>query len=181
MLTLDNIMCNVIQKQFDSYLTKLSKANSAKDKQIGNLQSKVTNLENKVQLLESNMDDIDQYESRDTIIISGPTLEEEVINENPTEVIVSTIKHHLHTNISHNDINVAHRIGPKTQNKKIPMIVKLHNRSKISELVQACITVKPQLYINESLTRKRRQIYSEICKIRAQHKHLFQQCYTSDG
>ncbi len=53
------------------------------------------------------------------------------------------------------DINIAHRLGPKQQGKKRPIIVKLQNHAKKSELVQACITVKPQLYINESLTPRR--------------------------
>lgn len=181
MLSLANIICKAIQTQFDSYLSKFDSLCTAKDKQIEKLESKVSFLENKITQMESNIDDIDQYERRDTVIISGPVLPEESAMENSSDLIVNTIKHHLHVNMSHSDINIAHRLGPKTQDKKRPIIVKLQNRAKKTELVQACITLKPQLHINESLTPKRRSIYSVIRKIRAQHKHLFQQCYTSDG
>ena len=181
MLTLTNIICKTIQTQFDNFFNKFENLNSAKDKLIGKLESKVSALEDKISQLETNIDDVDQYERRETIIISGPNLPDETTMENPSDIIVSTIKHHLHVNMSHSDINVAHRLGPKTQGKKRPIIVKLQNRAKKSELLQACITLKPQLHINESLTTKRRSIYSFIRKIRAQHRHLFQQCYTSDG
>ena len=83
--------------------------------------------------------------------------------------------------ICHSDINVAHRIRQKTQDKKRPIIVKLQNRIKKSKLKHACITILPQLYINESLTPKPRELYSVIRRIRSQHKTLFQQCHTSDG
>lgn len=91
----------------------------------------------------------------DTVILNGPSLPDETPHENTSDLVVNTIKHNLHINMTHTDINVAHCLGPKQQGKKRPIIVKLHNRAKKSELVQACITVKPQLYINESLTPKR--------------------------
>lgn len=97
----------------------------AKDKHISSLESKVSSLENKITQLETNMDDIDQYERRDTVIISGHNQPEET-----EHVLVNTIKHHLHVNMSHSDINIAHRLGQKSQNKKRPMIVKLQNRMK---------------------------------------------------
>ena len=180
-LSVVNIICKVIQTQFDTFLTKLDSLYTAKDQQVVNLEAKVTALESKITQLENTIDDVDQYERRDTVIISGLSLPEESTQENPSDLIVNTIKQNLHVNFSHSDINVAHRLGPKAQGKKRPIIVKLNNRTKKSELVQACITLKPPLHINESLTPKRRSIYSVIRKIRAQHRHLFQQCYTSDG
>ncbi|KAK8372923.1 hypothetical protein O3P69_018355 [Scylla paramamosain] len=181
MLSLVNIIGKVIQSQFDTYLIKLDKLNNAKDEKISYLESKVSALEIKVTELQDTIDDVDQYERRDTVIISGPSLPDESTHENPSDQIVNTIKQHLHINMTPSDINVAHRLGPKQQGKKRPIIVKLQNRAKKSELVHACITVKPQLYINESLTPKRRSIYTVVRNIRAQHKHLFQLCYTSDG
>lgn len=181
LLTVINIIGKVIQSQFDTYLTKLDQINKVKDEKITHLESKVCALENKITVLQDTIDDVDQYERRDTVIISGPSLPDETTHENPADLIVNTIKQQLHINMTHSDINVAHRLGTKQQDKKRPIIVKLQNRAKKSELVQACVTVKPQLYINESLSPRRRSIYSTVRKIRAQHKHLFQQCYTSDG
>lgn len=181
MLSLINVIGKVIQSQFEAYLNKLDNLNTAKDGKIAYLESKVSALENKISELNDSVDDIDQYERRDTVIINGPSLPDETPQENCTDLVVNTIKNNLHINMTHTDINVAHRLGPKQQGKKRPVIVKLHNRAKKYELVQACITVKPQLYINESLTPKRRSLYTIIRKIKAQHKHILQQCYTSDG
>lgn len=181
MLSVINIIGKVIQSQFDTYLTKIDQINKVKDEKITHLESKVYALEKKITELQGTIDDVDQYERRDTVIISGPSLPDETTHENPADQIVNTIRQQLHINMTHSDINVAHRLGTKQQDKKRPIIVKLQNRAKKSELVQACVTIRPQLYINESLTPRRRSIYSTIRKIRAQHKHLFQQCYTSDG
>lgn len=46
--------------------------------------------------------------------------------------------------------------------------------------MQACFTVRPPLHINESVTPNRRKLFAIICKIRHQHRNLFQQRYTSD-
>ena len=48
-----------------------------KDSKIMQLQSQVDQLQTRVGQLETKLDDIDQYERRDTIIISGPSLPKE--------------------------------------------------------------------------------------------------------
>lgn len=181
MLTLVNIISKIIQTKLDTHFDKIAKSHRLNEVQIAHLESKVSALENKIIQLESTIDDVDQYERRDTVIISGPSLPEESNTENPAEIIVTTIKNQLHTNISLSDINVAHRIGKKLQGTKRPIIVKLQKREKKAELIQACITVRPPLHINESLTPSRRKLFTIIRKVRQQHRNIFQQCYTSDG
>ena len=105
-----------------------------------------------MQDLESNNDSVDQYERRDTIIISGPLIPEETPQENTAHTVTSLVKENLKINISESDINISHRIGPKQAHRKRPIIVKLNNRSLKSDLVGACIQFKPQLCIKESLT-----------------------------
>lgn len=46
----------------------------AKDIKINNLEVEEHNLRAKVTALESHIDDVKQYERRDTVIISGPLL-----------------------------------------------------------------------------------------------------------
>lgn len=133
-----------------------------KDEKIEKLPDRVNSLEDTVSKLENQLDDVEQYERRDTIIISGPVLPKEQNHENPTDLVVKAIKDNLHINLNHADINVAHRLGSKTQNKERPVIVKLLNRSKKSEIMEACVKVKPSLYVNESLTPKRRNIFNTV-------------------
>ena len=103
-------------------------------------------------------------------------------NENSAEVIMNVIKDNLHLNITASDINMAHRLGAKrAPNTTRPIIVKFHSRQNKTEIMNACITVKPKFYINESLIPKRRSLFKIIWEIRKQHRDLFQQCYTQEG
>lgn len=45
-----------------------------KDKEIHQLKTKVSTLEDIITQLEDQIDDVNQYEKRDTVIISGPDL-----------------------------------------------------------------------------------------------------------
>ncbi|KAK4304814.1 hypothetical protein Pmani_023249 [Petrolisthes manimaculis] len=117
-----------------------------KDEHINQLKTEVITFENRVSQLENQIDDVNQYERRDTLIISDPSFPQETNSESAADVVVDTIREKNKINISHNDINVAHRFGSKTkQNKNKPMIVKLHNCPKKEEIMSACITMRPNL------------------------------------
>lgn len=153
----------------------------SKDQRIEQLETQVAVLEKKLTELDDKVDESSQYERRDTIIISGPVLPQEVNNERPSDVAVNAIKQNLHINVSPDDINIAHRIGKKSQTNNRPIIVKLHSRQKKYDIMNACITVKPNLYINESLTPKRLGLLNLLRNIRKNNRDLFQQLYTKDG
>lgn len=152
-----------------------------KDIKICELNEKVENLNTRIEDLENHTDEVDQYQRRDCVILSGPSLPPELPGENPTNVAISTIKDNLRINMSGQDISVAHRLGLKKQENKRPIIVKLVNRSVKYDLRSACIQLKPDLYINESLTPRRGKILKQVLNIRRVHKNKFQQCYTSEG
>lgn len=153
-----------------------------KDQTIEKLQNHIFLLDNRVTELESQLDELSQYERRDTVILSGPALPKEELHENCVDLFVKSVKDNLHLNIEHKDVNVAHRLGTKkTQTTNRPIIVKLQSRQHKYEIMNACITVKPNIYINESLTPKRRLLFKKVWDIRKQHRDLFQQCYTHDG
>ena len=138
-------------------------------------------MKSRVDVLELHLDNVDQYERRDTVILSGDSLPPETPQENTTNIVTQTIRKHLRINIEGSDINVAHRLGPKRQQANRPIIVKLVNRSRKHDLIGACIKLRPQLYVNESLTPKRRVLLNKILSIGKAHKRKFQQCYTQDG
>lgn len=178
----DKITSHELKAVVDAIITAVQLLTENKDQELKQLQSTGSILEKRVVQLEDQLDDVSQYERRDTVIISGPDLPQETGGENPTNVVVDTIKRTLNINITPSEINVAHRLGTKNkQTVKTPIIVKLHSRQKKDELLSACVTVKPNIFINESLTPKRRSIFKTIWNIRKQHRDLFQQCYTRDG
>lgn len=102
--------------------------------------------------LESHIDRVDQYECRDTIILSGPSLPAETPTENLGSVVMSATKENLRLNFKEEDISVAHRLGSTQPGRGRPMVVKLVNRSTKCNIMGACIQQTTALYENESLT-----------------------------
>lgn len=141
----------------------------------------MNDLHGKVECLETHLDEVEQYERRDTLIISGPSLPQDTPEEDAVKVILNTMKENVRINVKENDVSVAHRLGNKQQNRNSPMIVKFVNRSMKYDLVGACIRLKPDLYLNESLTPKRLALFKTMLMIRKEHREKFQQCHTKDG
>lgn len=179
--TVVKVITEIISTQLSEKIVNLHKEITEKDKLINCLQSEVTTLTSRVDNLERNQDDLEQYERRDTVILSGASLPPETAQENTTNVVTETIKEHLKINIKETDISVSHRLGKQKQQQNRPIIVKLVNRSLKQDLVGACIQLRPQLFVNESLTPKRRVLLNKVLAIRKEHKHKFQQCHTRDG
>ena len=175
------VLTMIISIELSVKLSTVQKELSEKDKKIDLLTGEVNGLKEKINDLESNIDSVDQYERRDTIILNGPSLPQENNNEHTTSVVINTIKDNLKINLKESDISVSHRLGVPKQQKNRPIIVKLMNRTLKQDLIGACINLKPKLYINESLTPKRRSLFNTILNIRREHKAKFQQCYTKDG
>ena len=179
--TLVRIMKVIISLQFKKEIETLKDELQRKDTEMKQLKSEVKDLKSKVTTLENHIDDVEQYERRDTIILTGPSVPPETPTENTKSLTVDVIKEKLRINMKDNCISVAHRLGAKHNQTNRPIIVKLVNRSLKYELVGACIKLKPEIYINESLTPKRLNIMKKVLAIRKQHKQKFEQCYTKDG
>lgn len=171
----------VITEQFNSEIETLREELIKRDSEICEIKNEVKDLRNKVVDLESHLDSLEQYERRDSIIISGPALPRETQQENPVEIVVNTLKDTLKLNVQEQDISVAHRLGKSNQEYPRPMIVKLINRSHKYDIVGACLKLKPNLYINESLTPNRLHLFKKILAVRKQHRQKFTQCHTRDG
>ena len=179
--TLVKILQTIITKQFHSEIQILKDEISKRDAVIDKLDNEVKDLKVKVTNLETHIDRVEQYERRDTVIISGPSLPPETLSENVSNVVTESIKEHLKLNLKPEDISVAHRLGTTQPGRDRPVIVKFVNRSLKYETMGACIQLRPRLYINESLTPKRLDIFKQVLAIRKQHREKFQQCFTKDG
>ena len=66
-----------------------------KDVLIKHLIEEVSDLKLKVKTLENKLDEVDQYERRDTIIISGVALPDESTHKNSKSVILILVKDQL--------------------------------------------------------------------------------------
>ena len=175
------MLSTIISSKFSDSLTTLKKEIAEKDEQIDKLTTEVVNMKDKVQELETRIDNVDQYERRDTIILSGSVLPNETTSENTTSVVLNTFKEHLKINMKETDISVSHRLGSGKQQRQRPIIVKLSNRSLKYDLVGACMRLKPNLFINESLTPNHKHLLNILLGIRKAHRAKFQQLYTKEG
>ena len=116
---------------------------------------------NKVNDPENEIDDVNQYERRDTIIVNGSSLPKEIPNENPTDVLINAVKDNLRNIIIQSDINVAHRLGT-TLNTTQANLSMLNYIVVKKGVINVCITIRPNLHIIESLTRKRLALFKTI-------------------
>lgn len=93
-----------------------------KEKEINGLKLNVTTLTSRVNDLEVHLDDVDQYERRVTVILSGTSLPPETKLENTPKIVTQTIKDQLKINIQQCDISASHcfQLRPPTIHKREP-------------------------------------------------------------
>ena len=180
--TLVKILTSVLRDIFTPEFQSLKEALESKERTIKQLNERCLNLEKKLSTLESHVDELEQYGRRECLIFSGnKVLPQETSGENTTDIICNVVKEKLKVIIKPSDISVSHRLGKTKETKDRPIIIKLVNRSLKYDLVSACTQLRPQLYINESLTPRRRHLLNQVLMVRKDHKNAFQSCYTSEG
>ena len=123
-------------------------------------------------------------ERKDTLIFSGQGIPEVTAGENCTAIVKDIVKNKLQLEIRVNDISTAHRLGKKVSNQqpdKRNIIIKLCRRDQKSDILNACRQLKPDIYINESLTPIRGTIMYVLRKARRQFPRIITGCYSRDG
>ena len=178
------------EKKFEGMLFEMKEElKSSLDQQkskVSDLEREVKVLKDKVKKMESNIDDADAYERRDTVILAGPAVPATSTSENPANLVVDIVKRELKLNISTNEISTVHRLGPRP-NTQAPdnrsLIVKFCRRDTKKQLFSASKSqAKPvRLFVNESLTPPRRKIFNTLRSIRRQHPDLVRGVSTFDG
>ena len=78
-------------------------------------QSLLTDQKSSIKTLQANVDANEQYERRDTLILSGPNLPTGAMNENCTEIVRNLLRQPLRLNLSPTDITTAQRLWKKRQ------------------------------------------------------------------
>ena len=179
-----------IDQQHNKFETELNKLSdqlqnkfSENDQSISELKSQITQLNDKVSALthtnsslQYSIDDVDQYERRDTLVFSGKSIPKEIEHENTSDVIIKVLRQTLFmNNISRSDINVCHRLGGRRRDSKgnpieRPIICKFISRTVKREIKQSCLDLKPDLYANESLTNIRREIFTKLRFVRKSYR-----------
>ena len=145
---------------------------------------KVDKLENEICLLKEKQDDLENYGRRNTLVISGLSLNPVSAGENCVDIAVDLFKQHLDLqDFSRNDVDIAHRLGkPKTDGPdRRNIIVKLTRRENKHRILQACRRKKPQsLYVNESVSKSRSTIMYVLRKVKKDFPEKIGSAMTED-
>lgn len=133
----------------------------SKNKQIEILTKDVEVLQGRVCALEERVEDAEAYERRDTLVMSGKNIPPVMQDENCVSLMCNILKNKLKLNISPSDFSTAHRVGSKPNTQQVDnrsIIMKLCRRDVKKDILNACRQMKPDFYINESLTPTRNSI-----------------------
>ena len=178
-------MKNEFRSKMEEQSKEFTELLKSKNAEITSLNQQVNGLRLKVERLESNLDDADAYERKDTIIISGSGLPISGTGENCVQVVQETLRNTLQVELNANEINTVHRLGKKPLSQtpdKRPMIIKLCRRDVKRQILTAARQVKPSnLYVNESLTAPRRMILQVLRMMKRAHPDLLDGCSSYDG
>ena len=175
----------IMMQEFSKLRNEFSESLRSKTQEIDQLKSQVGELRQKVDKLETNLDDADAYERRDTLIISGSSVPAATTGENCSSLVQNLARSALSIELPLTEINTVHRLGKKPDNQvpdKRPIILKLCRRDTKHQLVSAARRMRPSnLFVNESLTAPRRKILHVLRMMKRSHPNLLNGCSSYDG
>lgn len=138
-------------------------------------------LKNKVKLLESSIDDLEQYTRNKNVQIDGiPPKQDENLRD-----IVMNIGNKIQVDIKREDIDAIHRIPTRSTKTPEPIVVQFLTRQMRESVVQKAREVKvhtkdlgfneesKQIYVNEHLTRKKKHILFEARRLKYEKNYKY--------
>lgn len=140
-------------QKYSQRIKKLEDHIAAQDKTIKDMKEVISSLEAK-------LDDQEQYSRRTSVRISG-------IKETPNEDVREEATRIFSTLGLNPSINRIHRVGPKTEGIKRPILCQFTNfpdKDAIMKKRKDLRIVMPNVFINEDLTRIRSKIMYEARK-----------------
>lgn len=139
----------------------VQEATSAKEEELIQLRTEVRDLSDKI-------NDLEQYNRRNNLCITG-------IAEEPGEnckQIIQTIGKKLNIEVSNEDVRAAYRLGKKEQ-KTRPLLVEFSFINKRNEIFNARKHLREKcrnVYINEHLTQKNYNLLYKMRKMKKEKK-----------
>ena len=165
-----NESMNLINEKFETFKKQLEE----KDRKIAALENNVSMLSKTVDVLGQQIDRQEQYSRRNCLLIHNVSEDKD---ENTDAAVIKIIKEKVGEELSLEDLDRTHRLGPPKNNKKRPIIVKFtryHTRHRVFKKKK---NLKGHVIsITESLTKRRMGELNE-----ARKQHGFANVWTSDG
>ena len=169
-----------IQTEKEERIRQLEDSLKQVKQQLSSYESKFTK---EIETVKKQQDDSDQYERRDTLIISGPNLPTFEMGENLKNTIQKMFSDHLSLPTQQTDFSTAHRLGPKPNSgaDRRPIILKLCRRDQVSEIFKACKRYKPPFFVNMSLTPYRNKIMYTIRQLKRSYPNKIDGVRNTEG
>ena len=155
-----------------------------KTKVIEDLSNEIEILKAKVIKLEEKVEDSEAYERRDTLVISGKNVPPVTPGESCVSIVCSLLRSQLNLNVQPTDLSTAHRLGKKPTNQQLDtrrIIMKLCRRDIKGDILKACRQLKPNIFINESLTPARNTIMYVLRRAKRKPNSRVTGCSSSGG
>ena len=152
--------------------------------EVTTLKEEVSYLRGRVEALTEKIDDGDAYERRDTLLISGDGLPPVAEGEDTSAIARDLIKEKLKINLQTNDISTSHRLGRKPASQgpdKRKIVLKLCRRDLKKDILFASKSLRPNIYVNESLSPTRNTILFTLRKMRRLHPSVIKGSCSLDG
>ena len=141
----------------------------------------MTALKSTIRSLEASNDDLEQYQRRNSLRISGiPEQDDENCMEIALKMANDTLK--LDPPLEVRDIDRTHRSGQRKQGKPKQILVKFaiyHQRRRFYEARKSIYTSGNTIFINEDLTKTRGTILWTARTAKREGK--LKECWSSDG
>lgn len=177
-----------LKEKFDHLSVKLDeiiKRLDAKDKLINDLQTENTSLRRDVKRLEERLDNIENFDRRNDIILSGSEIPTGSSGEDTLQAAIVTLKNKVNYTISNDRIAAAFRLGKKLDTQasdKRSILIKLHDNGVKHDIMKSFKTTRPQgLFANENLipTRSKILYLLRVAKRKCPNKIAY--CGSQDG
>lgn len=174
---------------FEDFKKTIIESNEKKDEVITALTEQCTTLERELKTAKNKIDDADQYERKDSVILTGPAVKPMEDNENTHELVQNLLKDQFDIEINKHDINITHRLGPikASTPKQRNIYVKFVRRDVKRRVVQKSRELGKEkgknspLHANESLTPLRRKIHNTLRQMKKDVPDLVKGCTTLEG
>ena len=176
----------VLQNKVSSIQTKNEELSEKLEHTESDLHQSVVTLEGKLQEMDaeikrlknenlqqvsrirSNIDVNEQYERKDTLIISGPILPPVRNGEKCKDNVRELLRTHTNLVINDGDISIAQRNGkkPSATPDKRNIIFKLCCRYLVGEIFSPCIERQPTFFVDCSLTPTRNKVFYGVRQLK---------------
>ena len=118
----------------------------------------VADLKKRMKQQSYQLEKMEQYTRRDNLKLKGIKHE---ANEDTTDIVMN-VASSIGVDVRRDDISTSHRLGPSEPNKPSPIIVRFAKRDKKVSIMKNKKNLKDDIYVEEDLTKMRRNMFYEI-------------------